>query len=354
MRRKPSLLVQFIIGLLIGLFLSQPINAQVGAVHIVSDSSPTSMKQLVEQTKQTIAQLKLVQTQDLSRLEMLAEYIKQGSRWLETVQHYAAVVESNLRRFTTLKGIMGFTEQQLGLKEDTLKALAAIGQSVRGIFTLKAQLESLVTTRLRMLQSIEDRARSGIFNPTADLYDLEDYLRNSIGRDAQTVIATRERLAQFDNELERWTHDLEVYRARKVAVLKLKYETLELLKQETERQQSARAVSADANGNPVNSNPSGQRVSVSSEAIAALNKQLFDCETELNRLDALISDLIGKIEARYKKYHMKFDESKHDAVDYDNSLEAWDNFLSIKNEAALEMLEGFVGDEPPQLRPRRR
>lgn len=345
-RDKAPFLSVLLFGLL--LFTAQAAQAQI-AVAVASDTSPTSLKQLIEMTKQTIAQAELVHTQDLSFWEQLAEYAKEGSRWLETVQHYAAVVENNLKRFTTLKGIMGFTEQQLGLKEDTLKALAAIGETVRGVFTIKQQLESLVTTRLRMLESIEERARAGIFNPTADLNDLEDYLRNSIGRDAEQVIATRARLAQFDNQLERWTHDLEMYRARKVAVLKLKYDTLELLKEETERQTSARSTGADDSGAPINSNPSGGRVSASSDAIAALNKQLFDCEAELNRLDAIISDLLTKIEERYKQYHMKFDDTHHDAVDYQNSLDAWDDFLSIKNQAALDMIEGFHGDQKPQL-----
>jgi hypothetical protein len=80
----------------------------------------------------------------------------------------------------------------------------------------------------------------------------------------------------------------------------------------------------------------------------------LDCEAEINRLDALINELLAKIEARYKQYHMKFDASKHDAVQYDKDNEAWDEFLSIKDEAALDMLEGFHDDQPPRLRPRPR
>lgn len=346
----PKLLLTF--AFLIGLSASHQAIAQVGAVHVTSDSSPTSLKQVIELSKHTWQNIQQIHTQDLTRLEMIEEYIKEGSRWLETVQHYAAVVEQNIKRFTTLKGIMGFAEQELGLREDTLQALASIGRIVQGVFTVKAQLESLVTTRLRMLKSIEDRARAGIFNPSADLEDLEDYLRTSIGRSAQQVIATRERLAQFDNELERWTHDLEMYRARKVFVLNLKNETLDMLKTETLRRDRVKGVAADANGAPVNTNPSGGRVSASSEAITALNKQLFDCETELNRLDALISDLVGKIEARYKQYHVKFDQSKHDAVRYNEDMEAWDEFLSIKDQASLDMLEGYHDDQAPRLRPR--
>ena len=88
------------------------------------------------------------------------------------------------------------------------------------------------------------------------------------------MIATRQRLAQFDNELERWTHDLEMYRARKVSVLKLKYDTLDMLKEQTLKQTHARSVAQDENGAAVNTNPSGAQISGSSEAIAALNKQL--------------------------------------------------------------------------------
>lgn len=356
MRTQPRPRLSFLVmlGLLIGVMITAPLRTQAQlAVHVASDSSPTSLKQVIESTKQTIAQLQMLNTQNLSRLEMLAEYVKQGSRWLETVQHYAAVVESNLRRFTTLKGIMGFTEQQLGLHEDTLKALAAIGQTVRGIFTIKNQLESLVTTRIRMIRSIEERARAGIFNPSADLDDLEDYLRSSIGRSAEQVIATRARLAEFDNELERWTHDLETYRARRVVVQKLRDETKQLLDEEAARETRPREVSADESGAPINSNPTGGRVSASAQAISDLNKQLFDCDSELTRLDALISELLSKIEERYRKYHMKFDDSHHGAEEVERSNQAWDDFLSIKNQAALDLIDGFHGDTPPRLHPPR-
>lgn len=351
MRRKPSFTAQLVTGAVLGIILTQQAAlAQLGGpVTIISDTSPTSLKQLVEQTKQTVAQLKLVHTQDLSLVEQVGEYAREGSRWVETVRHYAQMVEQNLRRFTTLKGIMGFTEQQLGLDEDTLKAMASIGESVRGVLTLKNQFETLVTTRIRMIRNIEERARNGIFNPGADLADLEDYLRTSIGRSSMEVLATRERLARHDNELERWTHDLELARARKVALIRQRDGARARLEAELAKQTRARAVAADGDGAAADSNPGGAQISASATAIATLQKLIFDCDAEIAKLDKDISDLVGKITARYARYHRKFDESKHTAVEVEKTSRAWDDFMSVRNQAALEMLEGYHGDTPPRL-----
>lgn len=353
MRRRPSFLSQVVLGLLIALCVHMPAARAQFSVNVNSDVSATSLKQVVELTKQTIQNIKMIQTQDLTRLEMIAEYVKQGSRWLETVQHYAAVVESNVRRFTTLKGIMGFTEQQLGLNEDTLKAFAALNEIARGINSIRNQFEALCTTRIRMWKNLASRARAGIFNPRADLDDLEDYLTNSIGRSAQEVIATRERLAQFDNELESWTHQLELKRAREAELQKQYSAAVQFLTDEGALESRPRTVAQNTDGSAANSNPTAGRVSASAEAIKEARDSMRWSDAELSKVQKEIADLIAKIEERYKKYHVKFDESLHAAEQVEESNQAWDDFMSIKNEVALEMIEGFKGDTPPRLRPPR-
>ena len=360
MRQRPNRLRAAVVGLLTalilnGMFIDPPTaRAQFGGtVWIAGDSSTVSLGQLRELTQQTIQNIKMVHTQDLTRLEMLAEYVKQGNRWLETVRHFAQVVEQNIRRFTTLKGIMGFAEQQLGLDEDTLKAFATLNEIARGIVSIKNQFESLCTTRIRMWRNMWSRAKAGIFNPSADLADLEDYLTNSIGRSSAEVIATRERLAQFDNELEAWTHQLELARARQAALIQQRDKAHEFLQKEGALETRPRTVAQDAEGAAVNTNPTGGRVSASAEAIKEAQDTMRWCDSELAKVTNEITDLIAKIEERYKKYHMKFDQSKHTAENVEKNNRAWDDFMSIKNEAALEMIEGFKGDTPPRLRPPR-
>lgn len=325
-------------------------------VEVVSDTSATSLKQLVEVSRQSAQQLRHISSSEMGRLAQAAEYVKVAERWLATAQHFAQSIEGDIRRFTSLKGILGFTEQQLGLDEDKLKALAQLGEVVRGIHSLKQNFESLINTRLRMFKSMKDRAKAGIFNPQADLNDLEEYLRSGIGRSAQEVIATRARLAQFDNELERWTHELELMRAREAALEKQYGETYDFLVKEGALESRPRSVAQDAQGGAVDTNPTGGRVSASADAIKEARETLRWCDGELAKVRKDISDQIAKIEERYKTYHMKFDDTKHGADEVEKTEKAWDDFLSIKDQAALEMLEGYHGDQAPRLtrrRPRR-
>jgi hypothetical protein len=55
-----------------------------------------------------------------------------------------------------------------------------------------------------MLKNIDDRLRAGIFNPQADLNDLENYLKYTIGRSAQDTVAKLDKQASNDSQLESW------------------------------------------------------------------------------------------------------------------------------------------------------
>lgn len=346
-RQTPGRLAQTIIGLLFGLIILQPttVSAQV-AVAVAQDNSITSIKKLIEATKQTIAQAKLVNTQDLSLAKQIAEYAKVAERWLKQVEFYTQQLAGDIRRFTTLKGILGFAEKQLGLDEDTLKALADIGEAIRGIFAIKNQFEALVRTRLSMLASIEYRARNGIFDPAADLQDLEDYLRNTIGRSAQNVIATRERLAQFDNELERWTYDLGRLRAKRATVeLELK-DIQAKLKAEAEKSTRPRSVGQNEDGSPQVMRPDGTRVSASAQAINNLTLRKDQLEAQLVLIDAEIAKLVEKITARYKEYHQVFDVSKITAEKWREAMDAYDKFAELKDKTLDKTIDNYGKDQP--------
>ncbi len=339
-------LKQLLIGTLLGIIIAQPIQAQF-AVSVVSDTSPTAIKGLIEQTKQSVAQMALVHTQDVSLAKQIAEYAEQANRWIQTANHYTSVIIGDAKRFTSLKGVMGITEQQLGLNEDTLKALADIGLAVRACYTVKNQFEALVHTRLRMLESIESRSRAGIFDPNSDLNDLEDYLRNSIGRSAQDVIATREHLAQFDNELERWTHDYELLQARKAALSVQLKETIRLLDAEAGRQASLRSVGANEDGSRMILHTDGTRVSASANAIDNLSRTRLEIEHQITEIDVQLSALLEKINERYKQYHQKFDQSKHTADNYRKTEEGWNRFMELKEDATIKVIDNYGRAQAP-------
>src|SRR5262245_66089255 len=93
--------------------------------------------------------------------------------------------------------------------------MSNIGRTVRASFQLKDQLEAIVTTRLTMIKRIDDRLRNGIFDPEADLRDLDEYLRDSIGRSSQDMIANRERLVRMDNQLAMLQRELSIKELKK-------------------------------------------------------------------------------------------------------------------------------------------
>lgn len=132
--------------------------------------------------------------------------IDEAKRWIDTVRHYSEMYEKAVQQVTTLGGILKTTENLVAKQRNMIATMSNIGQTVRGAYQLKNQLETLVTARLRVLKGINERLRNGIFDPDADLRDFEEYLRNSIGRSSQDTVANMERLARMDNQLSR-TYD---------------------------------------------------------------------------------------------------------------------------------------------------
>lgn len=355
-QRKISILNQIVLGWVIGFMIAQPMFAQFGLpqpVWVIGDSSPTSLAQLEQQVQQTFVQTSIAFQQiaqtglqttvavesTTSRIQTYLEYIETAKRWLDTVTHYSNVVISNVRRFTTLKGIMGFVEKELGLSTDTLKALADVGQLIRSMYALKNQFLSLIFTRLDMIQNLESRARNGIFNPTADLQDLENYLQNSIGRSAAATVATREKLAEYDNELELWTHQLLQIRAEiaeKEKKLKKIQDEMEI---EGNLSQEARETGADVDGNPTTAG-SG-RVSLSGDKILTLTIHAGQLESQIIELKKQEKDLIDKIKARYDEHHARFDNSYYTAKRWKNTLDGWQLFSAAKKQEIANIIDNY-------------
>jgi hypothetical protein len=131
----------------------------------------------------------------------VAKKVEEANRW---IKHYTNLVQ----QLTTLGGVLKAADDLVAKQKNAITTMSNIGRTVRASFQLKDQLEAIVTTRLDMIKRIDDRLRNGIFDPEADLRDLDEYLRNSIGRSSQDTIANRERLARMDNQLEVWQREL--------------------------------------------------------------------------------------------------------------------------------------------------
>src|SRR5262249_8778782 len=102
----------------------------------------------------------------------LAKKVEEANRWLETIRHYATMVDKTIQQLTTMQGILRNVDQQLARNMRLVRFVSSVGQIVRGTFQLKRQLEGMIRYRIAMLKAIDDRLRNGIFDPEQDLKDL--------------------------------------------------------------------------------------------------------------------------------------------------------------------------------------
>jgi hypothetical protein len=134
----------------------------------------------------------------------LAKKIEEANRWLETIRHYATMVDKTIQQLTTMQGVLRNVDEQLARNVRLVRFISNVGQIVRGSFQLKRQLEGMIHYRIAMLKGIDDRLRNGIFDPEQDLRDLENYLKFTIGRSADQTVARLDKLARNDSQLESW------------------------------------------------------------------------------------------------------------------------------------------------------
>lgn len=134
--------------------------------------------------------------------------VEEAARWVQTLDHYIRIYENAVRQLTTLTGVLKTAEQHLGFHKDMLTTISSIGKTIRTSFRVKRLVEGLVVGQIRALKEIDDRLRAGIFDPEADRRDLEEYLKNGIGRTSQDALANMERLEKMDNTIARAHYDI--------------------------------------------------------------------------------------------------------------------------------------------------
>ncbi|MCI0661223.1 MAG: hypothetical protein L0220_09145 [Acidobacteria bacterium] len=229
--------------------------------------------------------------------------LEEANRW---IQHYTNLVQ----QLTTLSGVLKAADDLVAKQKNAITTMSNIGRTVRASFQLKDQLEAIVTTRLDMIKRIDDRLRNGIFDPEADLRDLDEYLRNSIGRSSQDLIANRERLVKMDNQLELWQRELSLKEQKKAWAEGKQKTTKELLDAEEGK-------------------PDEQKCS---SCIASLKDELADYEILIGQLDVEILDLFCQIENRVKQYNIQMEERIRFGEQVHSMNEAWSQFNNSLDE----------------------
>jgi hypothetical protein len=273
--RKKSLLHHFALGLLIGvLIMPSPV---AYAQWTVFDPSQYALQ--------------------------VAKKVEEANRW---IKHYTNLVQ----QLTTLGGVLKAADDLVAKQKNAITTMSNIGRTVRASFQLKDQLEAIVTTRLDMIKRIDDRLRNGIFDPEADLRDLDEYLRNSIGRSSQDTIANRERLARMDNQLEVWQHELILKEQKKSWAKGKQKMTTELLYAEDQK-------------------PDEQKCSA---CIASLKDELANYEILIAQLEVEILDLRCQIENRVKQYNIQMQERIRFGEQVQSLNDGWSRFNNSLDE----------------------
>jgi hypothetical protein len=326
------------LGMWMAFIITTPIHAQF-SVNVNSDTSPTTFQMIQQMAQQLVAQTSIATDAKASKLEQILEYAKQAQRWISTVEHYSTMIINDIKKFTSLKGILQTVEKNLGLSDDTLKALSDIGQLIRASFTLKNNFMSLVRTRLQMIESLERRARQGIFSPSQDLDDLEEYLRYSIGRQAGATLATRRKLAETDTVLEQLTYDLQQVRAERAAVEKELKDLNAKLEQENSLSSNPRATAVDNNGSSTTT--FNGRNSQSPEAITTMTIRKGQLEEQLIKLKEREQQIIEKIRNRYIIMQANYDGMYTKGKYWSTVLEGWNAFEHVKTEELERMIDTY-------------
>lgn len=291
--RKISLIKQLLIGLLLGIIITpaQPAQAQ----WTVFD--PTSYAAQIE------------------------EMAREMDRWMQTVQHYTAMYDKAVKQVTSLGGILTIVDEQLARNKKLITSVAKLGQTIRHVYLLRRQIENMVVCRIRAIQQLDSRLKAGIFNPQQDLQDLEEYLRNSIGRSSQNTLANLERLANMDNEFERLRYELRnayIRLAEAQAVLK-QYEDMlaaEMAKPEDER-----------------------------HSAALIQTQISNTKLQIEQIKAQINDLTEKLAAKTKQYGIQLDIRGTYGQQVHQTNKAWESTIPVRKDILEQIDKTFEPDE---------
>jgi chromosome segregation ATPase len=248
----------------------------------------------------------------------LAKKIEEANRWLETVRHYATMVDKTIQQLTTMQGILRNVDEQLARNVRLVRFISNVGQIVRGSFQLKRQLEGMIRYRIAMLKSIDDRLRNGILDPEQDLRDLEDYLKFTIGRSADQTVARLDKLARNDSQLESWC-------VRRTQVQKDLAVAHEVLKQAEEQLEIER-----------------NKPDVNQSNVAHLDDVLLQQQQVIAALEKEHADLQEKITERAAKYGLRLQDMENFAFSIMAATDGWLTLQQTKDQVERTLTDLII------------
>ncbi len=214
----------------------------------------------------------------------VAKKIEEANRWLRAVQQYTQMYQKAIEQVSSLRGILSIVDEQITKNKQMVEGWAAVGRIVKGVYELKRQIENSIRSEIQAVVSISRRYRNGIFDMEANKRDLDDYLKHSIGRNADASLKNLERLARLDTSFERMLYDREMILAELALLYK---EQRELQEQVTELRNIA---------------------SSQQDKIEGMLAQLRAIGSRIATLELRLDELKKQIEEKCKQYGLKIEQ----------------------------------------------
>lgn len=251
----------------------------------------------------------------------IEEMTREVDRWMKTIEHYTKMYDKAVQQVTSLGGILKTVDEQLARNKNLISSVSEIGQSIRKIYQLKQQIETMVQCRIRAIRQLDNRLRAGIFDPQKDLEDLQAYLRDTIGRSAQDTIANQERLANADNEFERLQYELRLAYGRLAEAEANLKEFYRMLEEELQK-------------------PAEKQFQV-----ATLQSAIATWKVQIEQVRKQISDLTEKIAAKMKQYQVRLSIRSDYGDLIHQTTKAWEATVPVREDILNRIDQEFAKDE---------
>jgi hypothetical protein len=248
--------------------------------------------------------------------------IEQASRWVETVQQYQRIFTNAVEQLTTLRGVLKTVDTQLFKNQQAALLANDIARIISDSQKLKRQLESMTRYQLRFLKNIDDRLEQGIFDPDADMRDLQNWLLYTMGRDARQTVDQLMNYVRADAELAAWRAE------REKLTVKLTNVSIELKKNEALLDQEVAA--------PIQNQYN----------IKQLNENITQLEEESTELQNKIKELTAKINQRIKDWGLRLSDMENFARKIDANNQMWTELRKTQAQMEKTMNDMIISGAP--------
>ena len=249
--------------------------------------------------------------------------LEEAARWVQTVDQHTRVYITLIQQLTTLQGVLKTVDKHLFKNQHAALLANDIAIILNDSAKLRRRLDGMVRYQIKALKSIDDRLEQGLFDPDADMRDLQNYLLYTMGRDARQTVDQMKRLAKADAQLAAWMDEL--------TKLRIEYATLKKdIEAKRKKLPSGEAPTQVTTDDAVN--------------IQHLNEVILQLEQRAEDLKKRIDALTEKTTQRVKDYGLRLEDMENFAHQIDATDQMWKELQKTKVEMQQTLDTLIKGD----------